>query len=603
MEIILKNLPETNEEVYLIIEQSLLNNNNQIIYDINEINEENKNQIIISQNKYKYTKIFTNIEKDFISNMIINNINTKNDINLLIAINKSQNESENNINIKKSVVDELNNLFNKGFFEQNKIKQIIYNYHEINLELNNNDNNIKNKYINKDSESFTIDILSNSEEKNIRDISDLFLLNIQFDYLNDDIINIPSFINIYFIYNSFEKILPLFSINKKEKEILVLKEKINNLLSLEKDLKDNINKLPVMNDDFIQNINIYKNEVMNYFDNFIKGINIDKKANKTKNNLNDLIKGAKNLLECLNKEQFKIKEKEIYQKYIEIYSNNKNNNNSFDIQELKSSINKFNNLNEELLEFLEKEKSKEKYKSKKDKEISELKQRIKQLEKEKIKESKQETDTPQQIQKIKNQTKNNKKQQRSISASKINNNYNTNQSSILKLEEENKKYRKNIDELNDIIAKLKIKNEYLIKLNEKLLKEKNTTINLEQNKDNINKYNSPKKSTNQNDDQNGTTNKKNKKMNKTKTNTDLLINGNSLLLLKKIQEENKELSKQLKDFNSKNVQLELSLRGINGSEIKNNNKNHNSLLFNFTKNTRGELKNIEKKYGLAKNNK
>ena len=603
MEIILKNLPETNEEVYLIIEQSLLNNNNQIIYDINEINEENKNQIIISQNKYKYTKIFTNIEKDFISNMIINNINTKNDINLLIAINKSQNESENNINIKKSVVDELNNLFNKGFFEQNKIKQIIYNYHEINLELKNNDNNIKNKYINKDSESFTIDILSNSEEKNIVDISDLFLLNIQFDYLNDDIINIPSFINIYFIYNSFEKILPLFSINKKEKEILVLKEKINNLLSLEKDLKDKINKLPVMNYDFIQNINIYKNEVMNYFDNFIKGINIDKKANKTKNNLNDLIKGAKNLLECLNKEQFKIKEKEIYQKYIEIYSNNKNNNNSFDIQELKSSINKFNNLNEELLEFLEKEKSKEKYKSKKDKEISELKQRIKQLEKEKIKESKQETDTPQQIQKIKNQTKNNKKQQRSISASKINHNYNTNPSNILKLEEENKKYRKNIDELNDIIAKLKIKNEYLIKLNEKLLKEKNTTINLEQNKDNINKYNSPKKLTNQNDDQNGTTNKKNKKMNKTKTNTDLLINGNSLLLLKKIQEENKELSKQLKDFNSKNVQLELSLRGINGSEIKNNNKNHNSLLFNFTKNTRGELKNIEKKYGLTKNNK
>ena len=603
MEIILKNLPETNEEVYLIIEQSLLINNNQIIYDINEINEENRNQIIISQNKYKYTKIFTNIEKDFISNMIINNINTKNDINLLIAINKSQNESENNINIKKSVVDELNNLFNKGFFEQNKINQIIYNYHEINLELNNNDNNIKNKYINKDSESFTIDILSNSEEKNIRDISDLFLLNIQFDYLNDDIINIPNFINIYFIYNSFEKILPLFSINKKEKEILVLKEKINNLLSLEKDLKDKINKLPIMNDDFIQNINIYKNEVMNYFDNFIKGINIDKKANKTKNNLNDLIKGAKNLLECLNKEQFKIKEKEIYQKYIEIYSNNKNNNNSFDIQELKSSINKFNNLNEELLEFLEKEKSKEKYKSKKDKEISELKQRIKQLEKEKIKESKQETDNPQQIQKIKNQTKNNKKQQRSISASKINNNYNTNPSNILKLEEENKKYRKNIDELNDIIAKLKIKNEYLIKLNEKLLKEKNTTINLEQNKDNINKYNSPKKSTNQNDDQNGTTNKKNKKMNKTKTNTDLLINGNSLLLLKKIQEENKELSKQLKDFNSKNVQLELSLRGINGSEIKNNNKNHNSLLFNFTKNTRGELKNIEKKYGLTKNNK
>ena len=52
MEIILKNLPETNEEVYLIIEQSLLNNNNQIIYDINEINEKNSNSYI-KEKKYK----------------------------------------------------------------------------------------------------------------------------------------------------------------------------------------------------------------------------------------------------------------------------------------------------------------------------------------------------------------------------------------------------------------------------------------------------------------------------------------------------------------------------------------------------------------------
>ena len=51
----------------------------------------------------------------------------------------------------------------------------------------------------------------------------------------------------------------------------------------------------------------------------------------------------------------------------------------------------------------------------------------------------------------------------------------------------------------------------------------------------------------------------------------------------------------MKDFSSKNVQLELSLKGINGTEMKQKNKNNNSLLFNFTKNTRGELKNIEKK--------
>ena len=121
------------------------------------------------------------------------------------------------------------------------------------------------------------------------------------------------------------------------------------------------------------------------------------------------------------------------------------------------------------------------------------------------------------------------------------------------------------------------------------------------NKYNKNLLNSPKKTTNQSIENSNKREKKDKILNKTKTNNDLLFNGNSLLLLKKIQEENKELSKQLKDFSSKNIQLELSLRGINGTEMKQKNKNNNSLLYYFTKNTREELKNIEKKYGLVKN--
>ena len=93
-------------------------------------------------------------------------------------------------------------------------------------------------------------------------------------------------------------------------------------------------------------------------------------------------------------------------------------------------------------------------------------------------------------------------------------------------------------------------------------------------------------------------------MNKTKTSMEPLFNGNSLLLLKKIQDENKELAKQLKDFSSKNFQLELSIKGINSGDVNSNNKNRmsgTSMLSNFTNNTRNELKNIEKKYGLAKN--
>ena len=601
MEIILKNLPETNDEVYLIIEQSLLNQEGKIIYNNNEENKESRNEIVLSQNKYKYNNIYINIEKDFFSNLISNQLNKKIDTTLLIALNKDEISKEKNI--YTLIKDELNNLFNKDFFEKNNIKQVLYNFHKINLETNSIDNIITDKILNKDSESFNINIIDNNENNN-----DSSLLKIQFDYL-DDMINVPSNINIYFLYNSFEKILPLFSINKKEKQILLLKEKISNLISFENDIKEKISKLSIMNNDFIQEANIYKDEVMNYYANLIKDDNkenISKNSHSNKTVINDLIKEAKILKENINKEQFKNREKDIYQKYIRVYSNNNQIHNNFDIRELKTLINQFNNLNEEILEFLEKEKN-AKESADKDNEISKLKQRIKQLEKDlKSKNNKiDETNNN-------HSSKDSKNNQRSISAMKLNKkinvsnyNSNSNQQKIQKLEEENNKLKKNLEELKQTISVLKSKNELLTKEKEKLLKEKNTSSSnstiKNNNIENNSLYNSPKKSTNKNNIENSTGSKKIKSLNKTKTNKDYLFNGNSLLLLKKIQEENKELSRQLKDFNSKNFQLELSLKGINNGEIKNQGKNNNSLLYNFTKNTRGELKNIEKKYGLTKN--
>ena len=601
MEIILKNLPEANEEVYLIIEQSLLNQEGKIIYNNNEENKESRNEIVLSQNKYKYNNIYINIERDFFSNLISNQLNKKIDTTLLIALNKDEISSEKNIYNK--IKDELNNLFNKDFFEKNNIKQVLYNFHKINLETNSIDNIITDKILNKDSESFNINIIDNNENNN-----DSSLLKIQFDYL-DDMINVPSNINIYFLYNSFEKILPLFSMNKKEKQILLLKEKICNLISFENDIKEKISKLSIMNNDFIQEANTYKDEVMNYYANLIKDDNkenISKNSHSNKTVINDLIKEAKILKENINKEQFKNREKDIYQKYIRVYSNNNQIHNNFDIRELKTLINQFNNLNEEILEFLEKEKN-TKESADKDNEISKLKQRIKQLEKDlKSKNNKiDETNNN-------HSSKDSKNNQRSISAMKLNkkinvSNYysNSNQQKIQKLEEENNKLKKNLEELKQTISVLKSKNELLTKEKEKLLKEKNTSSSnstiKNNNIENNSLYNSPKKSTNKNNIENSTGSKKIKSLNKTKTNKDYLFNGNSLLLLKKIQEENKELSRQLKDFNSKNFQLELSLKGINNGEIKNQGKNNNSLLYNFTKNTRGELKNIEKKYGLTKN--
>ena len=610
MEIILKNLPETNEEVYLIIESTLSNENIQILNNNNETNWEKKNEIIISQNKYKYSNIDTKIESGLFSNIIANQLIKKNDLTLLLVFNKNQSESENNIN--NFIIKEINNTINKEFFEKNKIKQITYNYYKINLEKNNIDNIIKEKSINKDSENEYIQDEKDNKEENI----DLSFLQMDFEYL-DDIINIPIFIKIYFIYNSFEKILPLFSIDKREKQILVLKEKINNLLVLEKDIKEKISNLSLLNNNFIQDLNLYKNEVTNYYEGFVKNVNVDKNENKARNNsnnknsLNELIKEAKILLDNINKEQFKNREKDIYQRYIQVCSNI-NKDNKFDVNELKLSINNFNNLNEELIEFLEKEKSQKESKDK-DKEISQLKQKIKQLEKELKSEKNKSQQTPNNNN---NNNKNNneniqpkniKTKQRSVSALKINNN-NNNNPYINRLEDENKKLKRNIEDLKETITQLKSKNDSLLKTNEKLLKEKNSSSNYnhlknnnKDNKDNKNIINSPKKNTNQSCENSNIKEKKNKILNKTKTNADLLFNGNSLLLLKKIQEENKELSKQLKDFSSKNVQLELSLKGINGTEMKQKNKNNNSLLFNFTKNTRGELKNIEKKYGLAKN--
>ena len=601
MEIILKNLPETNDEVYLIIEQSFINQEGKIIYNNNEENKESRNEIILSQNKYKYNNIYINIEKDFFSNLISNQLNKKIDTTLLIALNKDEISEEKNI--YTLIKDELNNLFNKDFFEKNNIKQVLYNFHKINLETNSIDNIITDKILNKDSESFNINIIDNNENNN-----DSSLLKIQFDYL-DDMINVPSNINIYFLYNSFEKILPLFSINKKEKQILLLKEKISNLISFENDIKEKISKLSIMNNDFIQEANIYKDEVMNYYANLIKDDNkenISKNSHSNKTVINDLIKEAKILKENINKEQFKNREKDIYQKYIRVYSNNNQIHNNFDIRELKALINQFNNLNEEILEFLEKEKN-PKESADKDNEISKLKQRIKQLEKDlKSKNNKiDETNNN-------HSSKDSKNNQRSISAMKLNKkinvsnyNSNSNQQKIQKLEEENNKLKKNLEELKQTISVLKSKNELLTKEKEKLLKEKNTSSSnstiKNNNIENNSLYNSPKKSTNKNNIENSTGSKKIKSLNKTKTNKDYLFNGNSLLLLKKIQEENKELSRQLKDFNSKNFQLELSLKGINNGEIKNQGKNNNSLLYNFTKNTRGELKNIEKKYGLTKN--
>ena len=616
MDIIYGNLPESKDEINLIIESTLLNNNPEIIYNNNEENTENKNQIIINQKKYKFSCIFKDLEKEKLPELITKEINTKNNLTLLLMLNNSKEEDNYNSEIRGVI----KNMFNKENLEKLNIKNIIYNYYQINLTENKSDNIIKDKILN-DENNYVIDI--QSDENN----TDISLLKIKIDYSD---LNISSFIQILFIYNSFDKIVPLYAaINQEENDYFLLKEKLNDFLLLEKEIKEKINKLPEINTDFLENARIYEKEVMNYYDNFIKNVeNLEKKektankGNKNKNSINDSIKEAKNLLNDINKEQFKQREKDIYEKYIQTYSNinkqnSENNSNSYNIEELKMTINKFNNLNEELIEKLEAEKKEDKNKKEstdknKNKQIDELKNIINQLEKE-LKEEK-----------TKNTESRNKHDKnikiRSMSEAKLGpkkeDKSNSSSNNTIRLEEENRNLKKKIEELNETISKLKNKNDNLFKTNEKLLKEKNnlrnellkeknTNSSIVDNKSidksiNTELYNSPHKSI---INQKYNTTAKTKKFNKNKTSLEPLFTGHNLLLLKKIQDENKALAKQIKDFNSKNFQLELSIKGINNGETSSNIKsptNDNSILSTFTNNTRKELKNIEKKYKLDK---
>jgi hypothetical protein len=192
MELILQNLPESNEEIYLLLQSSFLNNHNQIIYNKDDKNDSNHNEIIISQNKYKFEHIYQDPNQEFFSNIITKNISIKNDVTLLLMLNKDNND----------IIISLKNFFNKEFFDKNNIKLIKYNFDEINLDNNSCENILKNKIINKESEDFLIDI-SVLDDKN----KNIILFKIKIDYED---INISSFIKIFFIYNSYDKIIPIF---------------------------------------------------------------------------------------------------------------------------------------------------------------------------------------------------------------------------------------------------------------------------------------------------------------------------------------------------------------------------------------------------------
>ena len=388
MELINENIPSLNEYIGLIYDESILKSKYSTVNSEDNYQEEkNQQSITLNEQKFLFNTIRKTINISEVFQVIKTQLNIRKDTTFLFVVNN--NEYENILsNIKNLLSTE-----NKTAF---KINNVNYNYSDLNEDKIINIS--KNKDINTDE---IINNLKNSVNENMI----LSLLEFNIHYSD---INIISKIKMIFIFKSYEKIFPYFSLNKNEYEQLFLTEKIKQLLLAEKSLKDKINKIPEVNEDYLKNIEIYKKEVIGEYSKFVNNI---KKLDKNKDN-NEIYNELQSFINTINNLQFQQKEKDIYKKYIEIYNQNKifscnknkikkNNtfpgslNNEINKQSTKNNLNynklkqliiKFNNLNEELINYFEKTNDEEIIKLNKtvaelEKDISNKNNKIKELEK------------------------------------------------------------------------------------------------------------------------------------------------------------------------------------------------------------------------------
>ena len=319
------NIINENEKIDLILTMSLLNKSKDIKY-----NSKYKDIILINNYILQYNSI--KLDNDLINNnsltdTLIKYLLNKNDATLLILTDSNKDS--------KIYLTSLQNILNKNNYKQYNIISISFEYSY------NNENNKSHKIY---------DLLE------IGNIDNNLFIKIKIEYNNDIIY---SYLKILILNNSYEKICPLFCLNRKEYELTMIKDKINSLLLEEKKLENNIKKLPLLNVDIIEEINSYKNEAFDYFSKFVN--NIEKMNNKlnnikslTKNDLNSFIQEINNFFDKINKEKFINKQNEIYKQYINIYKNYNNVNITKQNEDnLKSLFLKFININEEILNFLE----------------------------------------------------------------------------------------------------------------------------------------------------------------------------------------------------------------------------------------------------------
>ena len=158
--------------------------------------------------------------------------------------------------------------------------------------------------------------LNKDKKYNGNDISDISIEKNQNIFIkmkivyNGDLTN--SSLKLFIISNSYEKICPYLCKNNKDYEMIFLKDKINNFLNMEKKLQKLIKSTAILNSDFLENIEAFKDETFDYFSKFIN--NIEKSFDQfhttkllTKNDFVNIIKDLKSLSDKIKKENYKFK--------------------------------------------------------------------------------------------------------------------------------------------------------------------------------------------------------------------------------------------------------------------------------------------------------
>ena len=317
-----------NNKSYLIIPNSLQNNPKDF-----KINLNNETIIFSNNSKYKFNDI---INDNYEQLKEINQSHFKNheSLNLIIL-----NEKEN--------LNFINYIFNLKNNETN-IKEIIFSLIQGNLITS------KEKYIIK-NQKFKLDNSSQLSLEKI-DFDDFEFLLYDFIIFFNDYEKEISY-RIYCIYQNYEQVLNILSINQKEKELNTLVEKINLFLKFEDEIFNKLNQIPLIKEENLNDIENYKNECIEYYSEIL---------NKIEKLKDELSKGNSDLqtkFDLFLKEQSKFKnllknknEKEIniYKNLIDYYNLKEKNLNhtNEDYKDLKNIISKFNETNNEIITIL-----------------------------------------------------------------------------------------------------------------------------------------------------------------------------------------------------------------------------------------------------------